>query len=168
MLLLLVRHAIAEDRVAFARSGQPDDQRPLSTQGRKKMRLVAEALRDLLPGPDLLLSSPLLRARQTAQILSAAVDLPATECPALAPDGEPGEVFKFLSGRRGARTVIAVGHEPGLSQLAGFALTGRAQPLFSLKKGAACLLEVAPAWRGGAATLVWLLTPAQLRALAPS
>jgi phosphohistidine phosphatase len=168
VLLLLVRHAIAEDRVAFARTGQPDDQRPLSSEGRKKMRLVSEALRDLLPSPDLLVSSPLVRARQTAQVLAAAVDLQIVECPALAPSGEPAQVFHFLAGRRGARTVIAVGHEPGLSQLAGFALTGRAQALFSLKKGAACLLDVAPAWRGGAATLVWMLTPAQLRALAPA
>jgi len=145
VFLLLVRHAIAEDRVAFARTGQPDDQRPLSSEGKKKMRLVADALRTLLPSPDLLVTSPLLRARQTAQILSAAIDLQPVESPALGPDAEPDEVLAFLAGRRGARAVIAVGHEPALSQLAGFLITGRAQPLFSLKKGAACLLDVAPA-----------------------
>lgn len=166
MLLLLVRHAIAEDRVAFARTGKDDDLRPLSGAGRKKMRLVAEALRDLVPSPDLLLTSPLLRARQTADVLAAAVDLAPVDCPSLAPDAEPADVLRALAERRNAHTVIAVGHEPALSRLAGYALTGRAQPLFTLKKGAACLLEVAPAWRPGAASLVWLLTPAQLRALA--
>jgi phosphohistidine phosphatase len=164
VLLLLVRHAIAEDRIAFGRTGQDDDLRPLSSDGRKKMRPVANALRDLVPDPDLLLTSPLLRARQTAEILSAAIDLPPVECPALAPDCEPPQFLRFVAAKR-AHTVIAVGHEPDLSDLAGYVLTGRAQALFSLKKGGACLLDVASEARGGTGTLVWLLAPAQLRSL---
>src|SRR5262249_2589792 len=156
VLLLLVRHAIAEDRIAFGRTGQDDDQRPLSTDGRKKMRPVANALRDLVPDPDLLLTSPLLRARQTAAIVSPAIDLPPVECPAVAPSSEPSQFLRFVSAKR-AHTVVAVGHEPDLSELAGYVLTGRAQALFSLKKGGACLLDVTLAARGGSGTLLWLL-----------
>lgn len=166
MFLLLVRHAIAEDRVAFSHSGQDDALRPVSAEGRKKMRPVAEALRDLLPGADLLATSPLLRSYQTAQMLSAAFDLAPVSCEALAPGASPDALLRWLRAQRSAGTVIAVGHEPALSEFAAFALTGRPQELFSLKKGGACLLEFPSAWRSGSATLHWLLAPAQLRRLA--
>ena len=166
MFLLLVRHAIAEDRVAFARGGAEDAERPLSTEGRKKMRRVAGALRDLVHDADLLTASPLLRSMQTAQMLAAAFDLATVPCPALAPDESAEAFLRWLRAQRSARSVIAVGHEPGLSQLAAFALSGRQQPFFTLKKAGACLLEFPAQWRSGGATLHWLLAPAQLRGLA--
>ncbi|MEO8503506.1 MAG: histidine phosphatase family protein [Acidobacteriota bacterium] len=166
MFLLLVRHAIAEDRVTFARSGAEDRERPLSAEGRKKMRRVAAALRDLVQDADLLAASPLRRSLQTAQMLAAAFDLAPVPCPALAPDEPAEEFLRWLRSQRSARSVIAVGHEPGLSQLAAFALSGRRQPFFSLKKAGACYLEFPKQWRSGGATLHWLLAPAQLRGLA--
>ena len=82
------------------------------------------------------------------------------------PGANPDAMLRWLRSQRSARTVIAVGHEPALSALAAFALTGRPQEFFSLKKGGACLLEFPSAWRSGSATLHWLLAAAQLRSLA--
>ncbi len=130
------------------------------------MRPIAEAVHDLLPDADLLLTSPLVRARQTAQILAGATDLAPLDCDALGPDADPDGLLRFLRARAAARAAIAVGHEPALGELAGLAVTGRGEPLFALKKGGACLLEFASGWRAGGASLVWLMLPGQLRRLA--
>ncbi len=69
MHLLIIRHAIAEDRDSFAGSGKSDDLRPLTDEGRAKMELGAAGLRALLPDITLLAASPLTRAQQTAEIV---------------------------------------------------------------------------------------------------
>ena len=66
MKLLLVRHAIAEEREEFERTGEPDDQRPLTSEGRKKMKRAAAGLGELVNKVDILATSPLARAQQTA------------------------------------------------------------------------------------------------------
>ena len=71
MQVLVVRHAIAEQREEFARTGKDDSQRPLTHDGRRKMRRGAVGLRAVVPAIDVLATSPLLRAVQTAEILAA-------------------------------------------------------------------------------------------------
>ena len=71
MQVLVVRHAIAEQREEFAPTGKDDSQRPLTHDGRRKMRRGAVGLRAVVPAIDVLATSPLLRAVQTAEILAA-------------------------------------------------------------------------------------------------
>ncbi|HVL59633.1 MAG TPA: histidine phosphatase family protein, partial [Burkholderiaceae bacterium] len=76
MRLLLIRHAIAEASEAFAASGRPDEERPLTDRGRRRMRANALGLSLLVPSLDLLVSSPYRRAADTAAIVAAALELP--------------------------------------------------------------------------------------------
>lgn len=166
-LLLVIRHAIAEERSDFARRGKPDDARPLTAVGRSKMRQVSAALHGLLPRLDLLATSPLVRAHQTAQIVAAEYGSPMpTVAEALRPGSSGEALLAYLKARRSARTVAIVGHEPTLSQQASFLLSGRERSFIQLKKGGACLLEFDAGWRAGAAKLLWLLPPGELRRLA--
>jgi phosphohistidine phosphatase len=161
--LLLIRHADAGDAAQFASSGRSDDERPLSEDGRRKMRQGARGLRTIVPAIDVLAASPLVRARQTAEIVAAAYhDLKIETVPALAPEQPPDALAAWLARRDG--TVAVVGHEPHLSRTIGWLVAGAPRSLIELKKGAACLLALDSAGPG-TATLRWALTPGQLRAL---
>lgn len=166
MDLLVVRHAIAGDRDAYARTGRPDHERPLTDEGRKKMRANARGLRAVVPALDLLASSPFARARETAEILAAAYDgMAVTEVPALASGGSRDELVAWLRGQRVERAAV-VGHEPDLGELIAWLATGDATPFVGLKKGGACLLACPGAPGPGHAELRWVLTPKLLRSLA--
>lgn len=166
MRLLAVRHAIAEEPEEFARTGRDDRLRPLTDEGRKRMRRGARGLRALVPEVDLLATSPLTRAAQTGAILDAVYgDLPTVEIEELAPEGTPQDFLLWLR-QRGEKTVAVVGHEPSLSLIVSWLLTGGERRILALRKGGACLLQLDGEPAAGAATLVWALTPAQLRALA--
>ncbi len=168
MELLVVRHAIAEEREDWARTGLDDGERPLTREGRRKMRLGAGGLRELVHSIDVLASSPLTRAWQTAEIVSRAyggIDIARVD--ALSPDLPPDELLPWLREQREQAHVAVVGHEPHLSSLVTWLLTGTPGHLIELKKGAACLLELHGTPREGVATLLWALTPGQLRRLAP-
>jgi phosphohistidine phosphatase len=164
MELLIIRHAIAEDGAETTRS---DDERRLTTEGRKKMRLGARGLTRVVPDLAVLASSPLVRARQTADIVARAYGgLDVTTAAELAPDGSPNAVAAWLNRRRADGVVALVGHEPALSNLVSWLLSGAARPLIEMKKGAACLLAFPGGKAGpGTAVLRWALTPAQLRDL---
>jgi phosphohistidine phosphatase len=71
MKLLIIRHAVAEERDAWANTGKSDDERPLTTEGRGKMARNARGLREGVPSVDLVATSPLVRARQTAEIVAS-------------------------------------------------------------------------------------------------
>ena len=176
MNLLVVRHAIAEDKERFAATGRSDDQRPLTEEGREKMRRVADGLKQVTRRAHHLASSPLVRARETAEIIAPALRAQRIELvEALRPDQPYEELLKWLRGRGmpngyeaedDERTVAIVGHEPHLSGLVTWLMTATKDSRIELKKGAACLLEFSGAPASGAATLCWSLTPAQLRKLA--
>jgi phosphohistidine phosphatase len=177
MNLLVVRHAIAEDKERFAETGRSDDQRPLTEEGREKMRRAAEGLKQVARRAHLLASSPLVRARETAELIAPALRAPRIELvDALRPDRRYEEFLTWLRGRespndkRGLendeRTIAIVGHEPHLSGLVTWLMTGRTESRLELKKGAACLLEFSRTPDSGAAVLRWSLTPAILRQLA--
>jgi phosphohistidine phosphatase len=159
--LYVVRHGIAE---AQARRGG-DDARRLTPAGRTKVRRIARGLDRLRVRADVVLTSPLPRAAETAAILAAEHgELPAPlALPALAPGTAPLELLAALRRRAGRGDVMIVGHEPGLSQLVAVLLTGSPDGLaIALKKGgvvALALDRLAPR----RATLLWVGTPRLLR-----
>ncbi|MEZ4401052.1 MAG: phosphoglycerate mutase family protein [Kofleriaceae bacterium] len=121
MIVFLVRHAHAIDE----RRDLPDAARPLSATGRAQARALGLRLRWHDCAPTALLTSPLVRAVMTAELIGAALAWPATiDClPALAPDGRVGDVVAALTALDPASTVVLVGHEPSISAL-GARLTG--------------------------------------------
>jgi len=155
--LYLVRHAIAEERGPR----WPDDgRRPLTSKGIERFREVAAGLRAIEARIDLVLTSPLVRARQTADLLAAALDPhpPVEVSDALAPGASPRALAAVLSRAKRAR-IACVGHEPDLGQLAAHHV-GASRPL-ELKKGGICRIDLdAPA---GPGRLVWLASPGLLR-----
>lgn len=164
--LLVVRHAIAEDAAEYARLHPDDAGRPLTPEGRKKMKRAAEGLRTLVPEIQLLATSPLTRAVQTAEILADAYgDLKPVVVPVLAPAQSATDVTRWLGGERRHDTVAIVGHEPGLGRIVSWLLAQSERSFVEMKKGAALLLTFPDAVDAGAATLLWSLSPSQLRSL---
>lgn len=163
MKLLVIRHAIAMDRVEFAATGDPDDFRPLTEKGARKMARIARALRAEIETLDVLATSPLTRAVETARIVADAYDMgEAQTTNALVPEATFEEFEGWCSKIDETGVVAIVGHEPHLSSLVTWLLTGRPESRIELKKGGACLLEFESAVRRDAGTLNWLLAPRQL------
>jgi phosphohistidine phosphatase len=166
MKLLLIRHAIAEESEDFAKTGKDDRLRPLTDEGRKKMKQAARGLQEILPWIDLLATSPLTRAAQTGAILDSVYGgLQEVEIEELAPEATPNDFLLWLR-KQEAEIIAAVGHEPSISLLLSWFLTGNERRIHSFRKGGACLLEFSGEVGAGTATLLWALTPAQLRDLA--
>ena len=164
MHLLLIRHGIAEDRETFA--GKDDTLRPLTKQGRWKMERVAKGLSHVVRSIDLLATSPLLRASQTAAVLAAAYhDMAVTTAPPFAPDTPLENALEWIYRHRARPTVAVVGHEPHLGELATWLLAGERESRLPFRKGGACLLEFGGPPKAATAQLVWMLTPALLRRL---
>lgn len=166
MDLLVIRHAIAGDRAEWAKTGRPDGERPLTDEGRERMREIGRALQRLVPKLDLLATSPLVRAVQTAEIVNEAYDdLDVVDAPPLGHGGALDEVRAWLATRTESRIAI-VGHEPDLGQLVSWFLLGDPSGGITLKKGGACLLRFAGPLDPGTAELRWFLPPKVLRQLA--
>jgi phosphohistidine phosphatase len=163
MELLLIRHAIAFER--NPRRWPDDGERPLSPEGVARARKGAAGLKQLIRAPVRVLVSPLVRARETAALLTEVSGWPeATECAELAPGVTPQALLATLRRMSGAR-IAAIGHEPGLSRLLAAVLAGTAAPrAFRLRKMGAALLTFDGAARAGGARLEWLLPAKALRA----
>lgn len=165
MDLLLIRHGKAEDRDAFARTGRPDDLRPLTGRGRREMRENARGLRALVGPLDVLATSPLVRAAQTADEVAAAFPEATRETiDSLRPSARFADFVDWLVAHRDRARLAAVGHNPHLSELA--AHLCRRHEQFDMKKGSAVLLHFADEPAPGSATLVWYRKPKELRAAA--
>ncbi len=161
--IYLVRHAIAPDAAA----GEPDEERPLTPEGARKMARVALGLKQQDIAVDVLLCSPLRRARETAEILAEVFggDLQVQVCDALSPGRSAATAARAIARHRSAAGVFAVGHQPGIAQLASHLLTGSADALWlPFKKGGVAAIQLAEP--GETASLLWFSTPAQLRAIA--
>jgi phosphohistidine phosphatase len=164
--LLLVRHAIAEPRLEEGGSQPEDALRELTAKGRRRMQRIARGLQRIHPVADVLVSSPFVRAADTANILARRYPgVKQLSIPELQPGAGPDAVLNWLRSVKHDGTVIAVGHEPDLSAIATRLLSDRSGPFLSLGKGGACLLEIPEGVQPGGATLLWLLTPRQLRRL---
>lgn len=162
MELLIVRHAVACER---DRHRWPNDgARPLSPAGIKRARKVACGLKEFSAAPDRLLTSPLVRARQTAQILTDVAGWPqAEEAAELAP-GQPALAVLSLLGRDRSKRVAVVGHQPGLGALLRVCLLeGGGALTVEMKKNAVACLSFKGSPRSGSAALKWLATPRLLR-----
>jgi phosphohistidine phosphatase len=159
MQLLVVRHAVAEDRDRHAAAGRDDAARPLTRKGRREFKKAARGLAALLPELDLVASSRLARAVATAELLAERCGVERVlRLDELAPEADPAALPRWLRARRRGRAVAVVGHEPHLSLLVGRLLSCAPRRPVVLEKGGACLLEL----DGEAARLRWLLGPAQL------
>lgn len=166
MHLYLVRHAIAAQPDA---KHWPDDrQRPLTTAGARRFKRTAGTLMALIESAgkvDRLLTSPLVRARETARLLHKAGLPDAIEESVLAPGRTAARVLAVLRAHD-ARSIVLVGHEPDLGRLLAVCVAGPDVKLsLRFRKGGAACLSFSGAPRVGEATLEWLLPPKALRAL---
>jgi phosphohistidine phosphatase len=160
--LLLVRHAAA---VPSGTPGVPDDERPLTPEGASKFRVAAKGLARIARRPDVLLTSPLPRARATAEIAARAFKrIEPTVEPALA-HGSVDEVMTALGKRPPNATIALVGHEPTLSMILARLLGAADGERLAFKKGGAALVDL-PDGPSAGGQLVWFLKPKVLRALA--
>ena len=159
--VLVIRHGPAGDPEAWKAEGRDDRLRPLSPDGKKDMRQAASGLATLQPKVDIVASSPLVRAVQTAEIIASEYDCEVVTVDALVPDADPAKTLEWIGKQRAGRTVALVGHEPHLSGLVSYMLAGKPTAFVELKKGGACLLEVA-SFSPGSSTLKWLLTRREL------
>jgi phosphohistidine phosphatase len=154
------------DREEFAKSGRPDADRPLTDTGRRRMRKNSRGLQRIAPRPDVIATSPWLRAADTAGILAETLGVEWLETvDAMVPDCHPRDLAAWLNGLGDVNTVAAVGHEPHVGELVTWLLGGTGWNA-EFKKGGACLLRIDDRVDAGSAVLQWHLTPAQLRALA--
>jgi len=162
MNLLIVRHAIA---VPHGTPEVPEDERPLTPRGEKRFRAAARGLARICRPPDVLLSSPLVRARQTADIAAEAWgDVEVREADALA--GGSFEQIAAAVGKHADQKLVALfGHEPDVSTVVARLLGTSASERLTFKKGGAALLDVPGKMADGGA-LIWYLPPRVLRAVA--
>ncbi|MFL5797951.1 MAG: SixA phosphatase family protein [Actinomycetota bacterium] len=166
MELLLVRHAISAERD----DGRwPDDRdRPLTRQGEERMKKAARGLGRIVPGVDVMFASPLARAWRTAEILHEVLDWPEPASWAqLEPDRSPAQTVLSLDSHADTERIALVGHEPNLSEVASYLLTGtgRRGVDLEMKKGGVACLGVDGTPGPGTAWLRWLATPRMLRSL---
>jgi len=166
MDLLIIRHGLAEERETWARTGKSDDLRPLTEKGRKKMKRAARGLKSIVPEIGLLASSPLTRAKETAEIVAAEYGVSVgAETNALEPDASFDGLVEWLRPLARERVVAVVGHEPQLSGVATWLMCGVSHARVTMRKGGACLLSFDGEAGRGAGTMHWLLTSKQLEAL---
>lgn len=163
MELYVLRHAIAVERGS---PGYKDDSlRPLTEKGAKKMRRIAKGMLSLDLSLDVILSSPFIRAKQTAEIVAEAFRaknrLEYTSH--LETGGDPKKLVEAINEQYDSdSTLMLVGHEPYLSRLVSILVAGTESPSVVLKKGGLCKLVVSSLHYGRCGTLEWLLTPAQM------
>ena|ERR1700732_1975418 len=164
MELLIVRHAIAFER--DRQRWRDDAVRPLSPAGIRRARKAAAGLKQFCSVPDRVLTSPLIRARQTAQILTDVAGWPQAEvAPELLP-GEPAPAVLTLLGKNRVKLAAVVGHQPELGVLLAACLLGNNGPLpIEMKKNAVACVTFEGLPRSGRAALKWLATPRMLRGL---
>jgi len=167
MELFLLRHGPAVER--GSRGFEDDAARPLTPKGRRQLRKTTAAIKKMERSFDLILSSPFLRAKQTAEIVAAELKIKKRLkfSNALAPGGQAAILLRQLERHKPVpKKVMLVGHEPDLSRLISLLVTGGLQLQLDFKKAGLCKLETEKLRANKCATLAWLLTPKQLRAMA--
>ena len=159
MNLYIIRHAIAVDE------GTPeyeqDSERPLTDKGKKKMRQISKGLRTLGADFDLILSSPYVRAKETAEVLADVFKVKADIAFSdnLVPMGDPDLLISEMNEKYSANSIALVGHEPQLTALVSLLAAENVSVDMTLKKGGVCRLSADDLHHSRKATLEWLLTP---------
>jgi len=163
MNLYILRHGIA---VELGVDGYTEDsERPLTSEGRQKVKKIAKAMKAMELSFDLVLSSPYARALETAEIVTDVLGCrkQLEVFDALVPDGNAKELIDLLNQLNPLpKNVLLSGHEPYLSELISLLLSGNSHMQVELKKGGFCKLAVDVLKHGRCATLEWLLTPKQM------
>jgi len=163
MNIYLLRHGIA---VEPGTTGyESDSERPLTAKGKNRLRAAARAMEELGLSFDLILSSPLLRAKQTAEIIAGHLKLrkKLAFSDHLAPAGNPRLLIQQLNqSRPEPENVLLVGHEPYLGKLMALLVSGNTTLEIDFKKGGLCKLAAEFLLYGRCAKLAWLLTPRQM------
>jgi phosphohistidine phosphatase len=156
MHIYILRHGIAEDSVA----GQSDSDRALTSEGKKKLRNVLRVAREAGVTPALILTSPLKRAVQTAQLAAEMLDykgeLLRTE--ALEPGAHPRMVWEEIRVHKDETSIMLAGHEPLFSSLTAY-LLGCPDLHVDFKKGALACVEVDRFGAEPHGVLRWFITP---------
>lgn len=166
MELIIMRHGIAEDREDFAKKNLEDHLRPLTLKGRKRVQKVSQQLKNWIEDVDLIVTSPYVRARQTAELAAQIfIDTKLVDTAELVPSSPPQAFKRWLRSHGDEhKRILAVGHEPQLSVLATFLMTGQLEPVLEIKKGGILCLEIDSFQNitAGAAKLLWLVQPRQV------
>jgi phosphohistidine phosphatase len=148
MYLYFLRHGEAD----WPDWKKPDDERPLTKNGKKEMREVAAFLKRVKAKPDLIVTSPLPRASQTAEIAAECLKIKCREDKLLEPGFDRPALERLLE-KYPEESLVIVGHEPDFSEVIA-KLTGASLKLF---KAGIALVELNRSWRGG--RLLWLIPP---------
>jgi phosphohistidine phosphatase len=167
MLLFLVRHGIAIDREDPKCPAEAE--RYLTEEGIKKTREIARGVASFVEKPDLFLTSPYVRAAQTADLFATALKYPKQKIRKtnlLLPGSEAAAFFRELTRNKDAESVFCFGHAPHMDELISLALNCKRDATALKKAGVACLelRRIAPP----AATLIWLAMPKLLKKLSRS
>jgi phosphohistidine phosphatase len=162
MEIYILRHGIAVER--GTKGYEKDSGRPLTKEGEGKTRQAAEAIMAMGLKFNLILSSKLVRAKKTAEIVAKELGTKVTTTDHLAPAANPANLIAAINNEKPER-VLLVGHEPDLSRLISVLVTGSPEASIELKKGALCKLTSENLTYGQSATINWLLTPKQLKAM---
>lgn len=166
MELYIIRHAIAQP--LGRKNDFLDEKRALTSEGRDRMREVARGLRRIGVEFDLIMTSPLARAVQTAEIITAELApnrIEVEQTATLAPGAPTDELFGEIKRHNGAESIALIGHQPDLGKIISRIVQGNGSLSIGLKKGGVCCIKVSetvPTLRGG---LLWLLGPKHLRLL---
>jgi phosphohistidine phosphatase len=160
--LYIVRHGIAAER---GDDWPDDDKRPLTEKGVVRFKDGLAGLNWLDVALDEIFSSPLVRAKQTADLLAAGISgkAPVKILPALAPGNAPEVVMEQLAQTAKRRRIALVGHEPDLGELAAH-LLGAKRPI-EFRKGGVCRIDLQGLTEKRPGSLIWFLTPKMLRHL---
>lgn len=141
-----------------------DFERPLKKQGKEEMKEIAKHLNSSNISFDIVLSSPLTRSKQTAEIVNEycgnGKDVTVTDL--LKPEASFDPLIKFLNQLKTPKKVAIVGHEPFLSAFASYCLTKSKSSILNLKKGGVLKLEINKVVKPGQCTLSWLIEPEQI------
>ena len=164
--IYIMRHGIAEER--GGKSAPDDAQRKLTAEGREKTREIAKGLKRVGFAVDWIVTSPLVRAVETAELVRETLKLDASldRCDALRPGLSAAELMKFLCKQPERKRVLLVGHEPDLGFLAASLLGAGGEANLAFKKGGCCFIAVEQLPPRSPGELVWWLAPRILRALA--
>ena len=163
MKLYILRHAIAEDR---DENLYPDDSlRHLTEKGEKKMVKIAEHLKNMDIQLDVILTSPYVRAFETAKIVAKTFGIKKNQLVLsdhLIPSGFAKDLIAEINENFQVENLMLVGHEPYLSDLVAMLMAGDPSISITMKKGGLCCLSIDNLGYDKCATLEWLMTPAQL------
>jgi phosphohistidine phosphatase len=163
MLIYLLRHAIAVPRGS---AEYPNDDRPLTETGIRKITQEAKSLSLIIQPPAAILTSPLSRAAETAKIFASAlsVERKVQICHELLPGSSLKKLMRHLVRHKNLSSILLVGHEPDLGCFAS-SLLGSTTSILEFKKGSIACIEIDCLPPRTTGRLLWLLAPGQARAL---